>query len=160
MIDWNVAKNPNKKYQRQSVCVCERGHECWSVISTTNCVVRTHMWVCLFILGPGAGDKDVLAVRWLVVVLFVLGQRRPGLLHFLSFLSAPTATGFGRINHHTELLAQVCHLIWKEKKRATTKKSVTTTYLPVNPNNFLYFCMDYFGLWKECLQFNPSYLHT
>lgn len=97
------------------------GHVGWSeyqlqtVLYVCFCVcVRTHMCVCtwLFILGQ-VGNEGALAVRWLVVVSVLLGQRRPGLLHLLSFLSAPAATALGRINHHTELLAQVCHLIWK-----------------------------------------------
>lgn len=45
-----------------------------------------------------------------MVFSVLLGQRRPGLRHFLSFLSAAAATLF-RINHHTELLAHVRHLI-------------------------------------------------
>lgn len=84
--------------------------------STSNCVACLH--VCSSVCAPTCasayvcllrGDKDALAVRCFVVVPFIFGQRRPGLLHFLSFLCAPAATAFSRINHNTELLAQVCH---------------------------------------------------
>lgn len=57
------------------------------------------------------------AVGWLVVVLVVLGQGRPGLLHLLSFLSTSTAPGFRWVYHHAKLLAQVCHLIWGTRMR-------------------------------------------
>lgn len=54
-----------------------------------------------------------------MIVSVLLGQGRHGLLHFLAVLSAlaAAATSLGRVNNHTELLAQVCHLIWKTKAK-------------------------------------------
>lgn len=72
--------------------------------------VRASAHVCSF-----CGSGRLLAVRRLVVVSVLLGQRGPGLLHFLSFLSALDAVAHGRINHHAELLAQVRHLVWEKR---------------------------------------------
>lgn len=66
-------------------------------------------------LRGGWETRGALAVRWLVVVPVFLGQRRPGLLHLLSFLCAPAAVGAARVDHHAELLAHVGHLIWKRE---------------------------------------------
>lgn len=103
---------------------------CLSVCAPT----RASAYVCLF-WGRWAMRTCVLAVRGLVVVFVLLGQRRPGLLHFLSFLSAAAAFTDGRINHHTELLAQVRHLIWKKRATRSFRTGAVTgfkmTYDPI-----------------------------
>lgn len=76
--------------------------------------VRAHVRSCLCVDFGAGGELKLcaLAVRRLVVVFVLLRQRRPGLLHFLSLLCAPTS--YAGINDHAELLAQVRHLICKK----------------------------------------------
>lgn len=106
---WNY-KCKSKKYTID----CVRGHIVSWIFNQLRSVLSDLFWVCAAhtcVCIMGSAFRGSSAVSWFVVVLVLRGQGRPGLLHLLALLSTPTAAGFGWVYHHTELLAQVRHLI-------------------------------------------------